>query len=107
LPNFTWQILCFANFYKDMPSKKRLHLQQSSIISIKHVSWNAKSHTHRLQSSLIHQNKVTMRPYLPDEICKITHTSILLAGRRSCCTWSSNKLHFYWRLRDLISGMTN
>jgi hypothetical protein len=43
----------------------------------------AKSHTHRLQSSLIHRNKVTMRPYLHDEICKITHTSILLAGR-SC-----------------------
>jgi hypothetical protein len=79
-------------------------------------------HTHRLQSSLIHQNKVTIRPYLHDEICKITHThiiviidtseqvynapisswrdmqnhthtSILLAGRRSCCTWSLNKLH--------------
>jgi hypothetical protein len=38
----------------------------------------AKSHTHRLQSSLIHQNKVTMRPYLHDEIRKITHT------HRSC-----------------------
>jgi hypothetical protein len=35
-----------------------------------------------------------------------THTSILLAGRRSSCTWSSNKLHFCWRLRDLIPGMT-
>jgi hypothetical protein len=32
------------------------------------------THTHQLQSSLIHQNKVTMRPYLHDEICKITHT---------------------------------
>jgi hypothetical protein len=67
----------------------------------------AKSHTHRLQSWLIHQNKVTMRPYLHDEICKITHThtSILLAGRRSCCTWSSNKLHFCWWLRVLIPGL--
>jgi hypothetical protein len=34
LPNFTWQILCFANFQKDMPSKKRVHLQQSGIISL-------------------------------------------------------------------------
>jgi hypothetical protein len=41
-----------------------------------HVSWDAKSHTHRLRSSLIHQKKVTMRPYLHDEICKITHTQI-------------------------------
>jgi hypothetical protein len=32
------------------------------------------NHTHRLQSSLIHLNKVTMWPYLRDEICKITHT---------------------------------
>jgi hypothetical protein len=39
-----------------------------------------------------------MRPYLHDKICKITHTSILLAGRRSCCTWSSNKLHLCWWL---------
>jgi hypothetical protein len=47
-----------------------------------------------------------MLPYLHDEICKITHTtidracrsSILLVGRRSCCTWSSNKLHLYWWL---------
>jgi hypothetical protein len=59
-----------------MPSKKRVHLQQSGIISQKHVSWDAKSHPHRLQSSLIHQNKVTMRPYLHDAICKITHTQI-------------------------------
>jgi hypothetical protein len=36
----------------------------------------AKSHTHRLQSSLIHQNNVTMQPYIHDEICKITHTQI-------------------------------
>jgi hypothetical protein len=32
LPNFTWQILCFANFYKYMQSKKRGHLQQFGII---------------------------------------------------------------------------
>jgi hypothetical protein len=36
------------------------------------------THTHKLQSSLIHHNKVTMRPYLHDEICKFTHT------HRSC-----------------------
>jgi hypothetical protein len=101
------------------------------------------NHTHRLQSSLIHQNKVTLRPYLHDAICKITHThthtyynhhwytrtrlqcghifmtryakshthidlacrSILLAGHRSCWTWSSNKLHFCWWHRDLIPGL--
>jgi hypothetical protein len=32
------------------------------------------------------------------------HTSILLAGW-SCCTWSSNKLHFCWWLRELIPGL--
>jgi hypothetical protein len=36
----------------------------------------------------------------------LARRSILLVGRRSCCTWSSNKLHFCWRLRDLIPGMT-
>jgi hypothetical protein len=34
------------------------------------------THTHILQSSLIHQNKATMRPYLHDAICKITQTEI-------------------------------
>jgi hypothetical protein len=163
-----------------MPSKKRVQLQQSDIISLaksrsnlhqeswekqvdlpncwdnhKLCKWVGKSykklyyteiitkewllkckitHTHRLQASLIHQNKVTMRPYLHDEICKITHTqitviidtleqgynaaisswrdmqnhthtSILLAGRRSCCTWSLNKLHLCSWLRKLITGL--
>jgi hypothetical protein len=106
-----------------MPSKKRVHLQQSGMISLgksrsnlhqeswekqvdlpnywdnhKLWKWVGKSykklycteiitkacllrckitHTQRLQSSLIHQNKVTMRPYLHDEISKITHTHIL------------------------------
>jgi hypothetical protein len=32
---------------------------------------------------LIHQNKVTTRTYLHDEICKITHTHIDLAHRSS------------------------
>jgi hypothetical protein len=88
------------------------HRLQSSLIHQNKVTIRpylqtryAKSHTRRLQSSLIHQNKVTMRPYLHDEICKITHTSILLAGRRSCYTWSSNKLHFCWWLRELIPGL--
>jgi hypothetical protein len=65
----------------------------------------AKSHKHRLQSSLIHQNNITMRPYLRDDICKITHTHIDLARR------SSILLHvvieqapFCWCLRELISG---
>jgi hypothetical protein len=35
----------------------------------------------------------------------LARRSILLTGRRSCCTWSSNKLHFCWRLRDLIPGL--
>jgi hypothetical protein len=34
-----------------------------------------------------------------------THTSILLTGRRSCCTWSLNKLHLCWWLRELIPGL--
>jgi hypothetical protein len=34
LPNFTWHILCFANFEKDMPSKKRVNLQQFGIIHL-------------------------------------------------------------------------
>jgi hypothetical protein len=98
------------------------------------------NHTHRLQSLLIHQNKVTIWSYLHDEICKITHTdyshhwyirtrlqcshifmtryakshthidlarksSVLLAGHRSCCTWSLNKLHLCWWLRELIPGL--
>jgi hypothetical protein len=75
-----------------------------------------------------------MWSYLHDEICKITHTdysyywyirrrlqyghifmtrfakshthtSILLPSRRSCCTWSLNKLHHYWWLRELIPGL--
>jgi hypothetical protein len=41
------------------------------------MSLEMQNHTHRLQSSLIH-HKVTMRAYLHDEICKITHTD------RSC-----------------------
>jgi hypothetical protein len=63
------------------------------------------NHTHRLPSSLTHQNQVTMRPNLHDEISKITHTSILLAGRRSCCTCSLNKLHLYWWLTELIPSL--
>jgi hypothetical protein len=42
------------------------------------MSLEMQNHTHRLQSSLIHQKKVTMWPYLHDETCKITHTD------RSC-----------------------
>jgi Trm5-related predicted tRNA methylase len=42
------------------------------------MSLEMQNHTQRLQSSLINQNKNTMRPYLHDEICKITHT------HRSC-----------------------
>jgi hypothetical protein len=32
-------------------------------------------------------------------------SSILLACRRSCCTWSLNKLHPCWWLRELIPGL--
>jgi hypothetical protein len=32
-------------------------------------------------------------------------SSIFLAGRRSCCTWSLNKLHLCWWLRELIPGL--
>jgi hypothetical protein len=35
----------------------------------------------------------------------LARRSILLVGHRSCYTWSSNKLHFCWRLRDLIPGL--
>jgi hypothetical protein len=35
----------------------------------------------------------------------LARRSILLTGRRSCCTWSLNKLHFCWWLRDLIPGL--
>jgi hypothetical protein len=75
-----------------------------------------------------------MRSYLHYAICKITHTqitviidtsdqgynmaisswrdmqnhshtSILLTGRRSCCTWSLNKFHLCWWLRELIPSL--
>jgi hypothetical protein len=75
-----------------------------------------------------------MWPYLHDDICKITHTgitviidtseqgysaaisswrdmqnhthtSILLVGRRSFYTWSLNKLHLCWWLRELFLGL--
>jgi hypothetical protein len=35
----------------------------------------------------------------------LARRSILLVGRRSCCTWSLNKLHFCWWLRELIPGL--
>jgi hypothetical protein len=82
-----------------MPSKKRVHLQQFGIISQKHVSWDAKSHTHRLQSSLIHQNKVTMRPYLHDEICKITHT------HRSCSQVIDLAARGHWTSSISVDGL--
>ena len=34
LQYFTWLILCFANFKKDIPSKKRVYLQQFGIIHL-------------------------------------------------------------------------
>jgi hypothetical protein len=51
------------------------------------------NHTHWLQSSLIHQNKVAMRPYLHDEICKITHThrsSSHVVDLAACGYWTSS-----------------
>jgi hypothetical protein len=96
----------------------------------------AKSHTHRLQSSLIHQNNVTMQPYIHDEICKITHTqitviidtseqgynaaisswrdmqnhthtSILLTGRRSCSQVIDLAARGHWISSISIDGLEN
>jgi hypothetical protein len=61
----------------------------------------AKSHTHRLQSSLIHQNKVTMRPYLHDEICKITHTL------RSCSQVVNLAARGHWTSSNSLDGLEN
>jgi hypothetical protein len=45
----------------------------------------AKSHT-QITIIIDTSEQGTMRPYLHEKLCKITHThtSILLAGRRSC-----------------------
>jgi hypothetical protein len=94
------------------------------------------NHTHRLQSSLIHQNKVTMRPYLHDVICKITqthitvmidtseqgynaaisswrdmqnhtHTSILLTGCRSCSQVVDLAARGHWISSKSVDGLEN
>jgi hypothetical protein len=61
----------------------------------------AKSHTHRLQSSLIHQNKVTMQPYLHDEICKITYT------HRSCPQVVDLAARGHWVSPISVDGLEN
>jgi hypothetical protein len=59
------------------------------------------THRHRLQGSLIHQNKVTMRPYLHDEICKITHT------HRSCSQVVDLAAHGHWTSSIFVDGLEN
>jgi hypothetical protein len=61
----------------------------------------AKSHTHKLQSSWIHQNKVTMRPYLHDEICKIAHT------HRSCSQVVDLAARGHWTSSISLDGSEN
>jgi hypothetical protein len=51
-------------------------------------------------------NNIFMTRYAkPHTHIDLASRSILLAGCWSCCTWSSNKLHFCWWLRDLIPGL--
>jgi hypothetical protein len=58
----------------------------------------AKSHIHRLQSWSIHQNKVTMPPYLHDEICKMTHT------HRSCSQVVDLAARGHWISSIFVDG---
>jgi hypothetical protein len=60
-----------------------------------------KSHRHRLQSSLIHQNKVTMWPYLHDEICKTTHT------HWSCSQVVNLAARGHWTCSIFVDGLEN
>jgi hypothetical protein len=52
-----------------------------------------------------------MRPYLHDEICKITHThthtSILLAGRRSCSQVVDHAARGHWIRSISVDGLEN
>jgi hypothetical protein len=64
------------------------------------VIWKI-THTHRLQSSLIHQNKVTMRPYLHDEVCKIPHT------HRSCSQVVDLAARGHWTSSISLDGSEN
>jgi hypothetical protein len=59
------------------------------------------THTHILQSSLIHQNEVTMWPYLHNEICKITHT------HRSCSQVIDLATRGHWISSISIDGLEN
>jgi hypothetical protein len=59
------------------------------------------TNTHRLQSSLIHQNKVTMRPYFHDEICKITHT------HRSCSQVIDLAARGHWTSSIFVDVLEN
>jgi hypothetical protein len=95
---------------------KITHTQITVIIDTSEQGYNAtisswrdmQNHTHRLQSSLIHQNKVTMRPYLHDEIWKITqtHTSILLVGR-SCSHVIDLAARGHWTSSIFVDGLEN
>jgi hypothetical protein len=85
------------------------HTQITVIIDTSEQGYNAaisswrdmQNHTHRLQSSLIHQNKVTMRPYLHDKICKITHT------HRSCSQVVDLAARGHWTSSIFVDGLEN
>jgi hypothetical protein len=69
------------------------------------VTRYAKSRTHRLLSWLIHQNKVTMRPYLHDEIWKITHTHT--HTHRSCSQVVDLAARGHWISSISVDGSEN
>jgi hypothetical protein len=70
------------------------------------MTWYAKSHTHTDYSHHWYiRTRLQCGPSSCRDMQNHTHTSILLAGCRSCCTWSLNKLHLCWWLRELIPGL--
>jgi excinuclease UvrABC ATPase subunit len=86
------------------------HTQITVIIDTLEQGYNAaisswrdmQNHTHTDYSHhLIHQNKVTMRPYLHDEICQITHT------HRSCSQVVNLAAHGHWISSISIDGLEN
>jgi hypothetical protein len=63
------------------------------------MTWYAKSHTHRDYSH--HWYIRTMRPYLNDEICKITHT------HRSCLQVVDLAARGHWTNSIFVDGLEN
>jgi hypothetical protein len=74
---------------------------------------NAKSHTktdyshHWYIRTWLQCSHIFMTRYAKSHthIDLARRSSILLVGRRSCYTWSLNKLHLCWWLRKLIPGL--